>query len=121
MAAHNEFGTIGEQKAILFLKQNGYTIINTNWRSQHLEIDIIAKKDETLCIVEVKSRTSNQFGETHAAFTKQKQINLLKAANDYIEMYKIDLEIRFDLICITKERGQLLIEHFKNVFVPFLF
>ena len=58
MAEHNELGKLGEELAVSYLQKNGYIIMDTNWTFQKAEIDIIAKKENTLAIVEVKTRSS---------------------------------------------------------------
>ncbi len=121
MARHNDFGNIGENKAVEYLQENGYSIVTKNWRVQHLEIDIIAIIDRVLCFVEVKTRSSKRYGEAFKALTITKQKNLLKAADLYIQENNIDLDIRFDLITITKVKEGVELLHFKDVFVPFQF
>ena len=63
MAEHNEMGKEGEELAAEYLVKQGYTIEARNWRYGHEEIDIIARKDDLLLIVEVKTRRSNYFGQ----------------------------------------------------------
>ena len=75
MAEHNETGTKGEELASDFLKNKGYTILETNYRLNHLEADIIAKISNTLVVAEVKTRKSNYFGEPETFVNKQKQTN----------------------------------------------
>lgn len=60
MAEHNETGSLAEKLASEYLANAGYVIVYRNWRYYHKEIDIIAEKDNTLIIVEVKSRHSNE-------------------------------------------------------------
>lgn len=120
MAKHNDFGKKGEETAVEFLKKKNYEILEINWKFKRLEIDIIAKISNTLCFIEVKSR-NNKYGSPEEALNRNKQINLLIAANEYIEANQIDLSIRFDLIAITKEASQLQIDHYPEVFVPFQF
>ncbi len=61
MAEHNELGKFGEAQAVEYLQQNGYTILETNWTFQKAEIDIIAQKENTLVIIEVKNPFVNRF------------------------------------------------------------
>lgn len=121
MAIHNEFGENGEKFAIEFLKCRNYTILAVNWRTSHLEIDIVARIDNTICFIEVKSRSSTKYGEPEKALTIKKQKNLLNAANQYIQEFEIDEDIRFDLITIVKNTNNPIINHFEDVFVPFQF
>ena len=101
MAEHNNTGKKGEEMAATFLREKGMTILETNWRFGYLEADIIAKFEKTLVVIEVKTRKSNYFGEPESFVTKQKQKNLIKAANEYIERKNLDLEVRFDIISIV--------------------
>lgn len=119
MASHNELGKFGEELAVAFLQQNGYDILETNWVFQKAEIDIIAQKDNFLCIVEVKTRSSIDFGLPQD-FVKPKKIQLLvKAVNEYVISNDLDLEVRFDIIAIHKEEGEFKIEHLENAFYHF--
>jgi len=58
MAEHNQTGVDGEELASLYLIQNGYKVLETNWRFRHAEIDIIAQRNDMLVIAEVKTRKS---------------------------------------------------------------
>jgi len=119
MAEHNELGKIGEEHAVDFLKQNGYEILETNWTFQKAEIDIIAQKEGIIAVVEVKTRTSLDYGLPQE-FVKQKKIQLLvKAINEYIISNDLDVEIRFDIIAIHKENKEFKIEHIEDAFYPF--
>ena len=72
MATHNELGILGEQLALEYLVEKGYKVLEKNWRYLKAEIDIIAQKDNTLIIVEVKTRTSTFFGNPEDFVTKTK-------------------------------------------------
>lgn len=119
MASHNETGKEGEKEASEFLEKKGYKIIARNWRFERAEIDILAQIDQTLVVVEVKTRTSLDFGLPQD-FVKPAQIkNLCKAIDAYIQMNNIDLEIRFDIIAIHKTKATLEIEHLEDAFYFF--
>jgi putative endonuclease len=119
MAEHNELGKLGEELAIEFLRKNSYEILETNWTFQKAEIDIIAKKENTLAIVEVKTRSSLDFGLPQD-FVKPKKIQLLvKAVNEYVVSKDMDIEVRFDIIAIHKEGKSFVIEHLKDAFYHF--
>ncbi len=119
MASHNELGKLGEELAVAHLQQNGYTILETNWTFQKAEIDIIAKKEKTLAIVEVKTRSSIDFGLPQD-FVKSKKIQLLvKAVNEYVISNDLDVNVRFDIIAIDKESGDFNIEHIEDAFFFF--
>lgn len=123
MAKHNELGKLGEDLAASYLEENGYDIVERNWVFKKAEIDIIAQKDSVLAIVEVKTRSSLEFGLPQE-FVKPKKIELLiKAVNAYIndrEMdFNEDLNIRFDIIAIHKTEESFAIEHLTDAFYHF--
>ena len=119
MAAHHELGKEGEELAISFLKNKGYNILETNWRFDKAEIDIIAQKNNVLAAVEVKTRSSLDFGLPQE-FVKPKKIKLIvKAINEFVEKYDLDVEVRFDIIAISKINGDFNIEHIEEAFYYF--
>jgi putative endonuclease len=119
MAQHNELGKKGEQLAVDFLLKNGYEVIERNYRFDKAEVDIIALKDEILAIVEVKTRSTADFGNPQD-FVKPKQIkNLVKAIDQYIVENDLDYEVRFDIIAIVKAKKGFDIEHLENAFYHF--
>ncbi|MGB5464001.1 MAG: YraN family protein [Aureibaculum sp.] len=119
MAEHNELGKKGEQLAINFLVKNGYRILDKNWRYQKAEIDIIAQKKETLAVIEVKTRSSIDFGNPQD-FVNPKKIKLLVSAIDqYIISKDLDVNVRFDIIAIVKENNNFTIEHLEDAFYHF--
>ena len=119
MAKHNELGKKGELLAADFLQKNGYEILETNWVFQKAEIDIIAQKDTILAIVEVKTRTSADFGMPQD-FVKGKKIqNLVKAVDQYMTENDLDLEVRFDIIGIVLNSQETSIEHIEDAFYYF--
>ncbi|OZV70706.1 YraN family protein [Winogradskyella aurantia] len=119
MAQHNELGKKGEQLAVDFLIENNYAIIERNYRFDKAEVDIMAKKGDVLAIVEVKTRSTADFGNPQD-FVKPKQIkNLVKAVNEYVDSNQLDLEVRFDIIAILKQKNTYDIEHLENAFYHF--
>lgn len=119
MAQHNELGKLGEEMAVDFLRQNGYQILETNWVFQKAEIDIIARKHRTLAIVEVKTRSSTDFGLPQD-FVKSRKIQLLvKAVNEYVAVNDLDVEVRFDIVAISKGGDGFHIEHLEDAFFYF--
>lgn len=118
MATHNDIGKQGEELAREFLSKNGYAILETNYRYRKAEIDLIAQKDQTLAIVEVKTRTSTDFG-TPESFVNKKKINLiLEATNAYVDEKNLDLEISLDIISVILGK-EIEIEHIQNAYFFF--
>lgn len=102
-----------------FLRANGYKILETNWVFQKAEIDIIAQKENVLAVVEVKTRSSIDFGLPQD-FVKPKKIQLLvKAVNEYVNAHHLDVNVRFDIIAIAKDGNRFKIEHLADAFFYF--
>ena len=119
MAQHNELGNKGEQIAIDYLIKKGYTILDKTWRYLKSEVDIIAQIENTLAVVEVKTRSSDYFGSPQD-FVNPKKIQLLVTAiNEYVISKDLDLEVRFDIIAILKTDTKEKIEHLKDAFLYF--
>ena len=119
MAEHNELGKLGEELAVDFLQKNVYDLLEINWVFQKAEIDIIAQKENILAIVEVKTRSTIDFGLPQD-FVKPKKIQLLvKAVNEYVISNDLDVEVRFDIIAIHKEGKNYKIEHIDDAFYHF--
>ena len=120
MAHHNELGKLGEKLAAVYLLKNGYEILAQNYYFDKAEIDIIAKKGEdTLVVVEVKTRNSDFFGDPQEFVTPSKIKLLVKAANEYVISNDLDMEVRFDIIAVIKNKTIEKMEHFENAFYHF--
>jgi len=119
MAQHNDLGTLGEALAQNYLQKNGYTILETNWQFGHAEIDIIAQKNDTLSVIEVKTRSSDHYGKPEMFVNKKKIKLLIKAVNHYVETKNIDVEIQFDIISVIKNQYTESIEHIEDAFMWF--
>ena len=123
MAEHNDLGKKGEELSVEYLLKEGYKILERNWTFQKAEIDIIAQKESILAIVEVKTRSSLDFGAPQD-FVKPKKIQLLiKAVNAYIndreKDFCDDLNIRFDIMAIHRSGESFAIEHLTDAFYHF--
>ncbi len=119
MAEHNDLGKKGEELAIAFLKKKGYTIRDKNYRYLKAEVDVIAQKEDVLVAVEVKTRSSRDFGLPQD-FVTQKKIKLLVLAIDhYVVSKDLDVNVRFDIIAIVHQNNKFEIEHIENAFYHF--
>ncbi len=116
MARHNELGKEGEQQALQMLKAKGYTILETNWRNYKVEVDIIATDKDELVIVEVKTRSTDYFGDPEEAVGPAKARNLIRAAEAYIELNDLDTDVRFDIVSIILKNGKAVIRHIEDAF-----
>ena len=119
MAEHYELGKKGEQLAVNYLINKGYKIVERNWRFQKAEIDIIATKDKILISVEVKTRSTNDFGNPQDFVTPKKIKLMVSAMNEYILNKDLNIELRFDIVAITKDKSSFDIQHFKDAFLYF--
>lgn len=121
MAEHNVTGSQGEQLACRFLEERGYEVLERNWRHGHHELDIIARHGLELVIVEVKTRTSDQYGQPAEAVKGGKRGKLVKAANAYVLANGTDLALRFDIVSvILHPAGTPYIHHITDAFYPTL-
>ena len=119
MATHNDLGLRGEQLAIDYLEEIGYTILERNYRYLKAEIDIIAKKDDLLVVIEVKTRSSTYFGKPEN-FVNSKKIKLMvQAADHYVNKRDFDVNIRFDIIGIVYLETTYELDHIKDAFLYF--
>ncbi len=120
MAQHNILGKKGEDIATWYLAELGYTILERNWRHEKDEIDIIAVDGKTLVIVEVKTRSTDFFGEPEEAVNRKKQKYLVRATQAYMELNPVELEVRYDIISIVIQKNIEKVRHIKDAFYPTL-
>ncbi len=118
-----ELGHKGEALARRFLRDKGYRIETSNWRFKRAEIDIIARApDDTLVFVEVKTRSTNAFGEPEVAVDDRKKALLAAAAAAYMDAHNHQWAFRFDIISIVwRAKGQFHLRHYEDVFFPGMF
>ena len=116
MAAHNELGKWGEDLAAAYLAKKGYEILERDWKSGHHDLDIIARDEDTLVIIEVKTRRNRVFGDPEEAIDYKKRMSLQSAINHYVKSHRTGRDIRFDIISIVGTIGSTPeIEHIKDV------
>jgi putative endonuclease len=118
MSKSKELGNKGEELAIAHLKSIGYEILDLNWHSGHLELDIVARDANELVIVEVKARGSASYEHPSEAVSNKKIRFLVNAADAYIREKNLDCDTRFDVISILFLGHETELEHFVNAFYP---
>jgi putative endonuclease len=120
MAEHNLMGKAGEDAAAKYLEKHDYAIRHRNWHYHHLEIDMVAVKDNEIIFVEVKTRKNSDYGEPYEAVDDKKAKYLMRAADTYIKLYQLDNSIRFDILSLTSIDGMqdFEIKHIKEAFYP---
>lgn len=112
-----ELGMKGEQLAAQFLKQEGYRILERNYRTRYGEIDIICSKKGVLAFVEVKSRRSYRYGSAEEAITPAKIKHIQQVALSYLSRAHEHFdEIRFDVIAVDFSQNPPDINHLLAAF-----
>ena len=106
-------GKLGESIATEYLRNNSYSILETNFKCKIGEIDIIAKKEDRIIFIEVKTRTNDAFGLPREAVNLYKQKKIRLVAMSYLKMKRLyNSSCRFDVIEIIN--GE--ITHLENCF-----
>lgn len=117
---HNQAtGKKGEEIAREYLENKGFEILATNWRHSYCEVDLICKKRKMIVFVEVKSRSTDAFGVPETAVGKEKQRQLVKAADAYIFKTGWEGELRFDIVSVTYRPGGASVYHIEDAFYPY--
>jgi putative endonuclease len=116
MSLSQQLGKQGEQLAIDFLREQGYSILDVNWRYQHKEIDIVAEYNDELHIVEVKTRTSAIWQSIDEIVGAAKQKNMIAAAEAYIQLNDINRDVVFDIVYIFQTGGKKYINLIPDAF-----
>lgn len=125
-----ELGKLGEQMATKYLEDNGYTILERNYRKGHLEIDIIALDPRSefntpysdmnglgdLVIIEVKTRSYDTVLQPEDAVDHKKRLNLIRIGNQYVRSHRRKENVRLDVIAIVKNEKGVDFRHIKNAF-----
>ena len=123
MAEHNDLGKWGEDEAALYYENKGYEILEGDWKVGKRDIDLIALTEDkdTLVFVEVKTRQNNDLQEPEEAVDVKKMRNLAIAANAYVKLHGLDMDVRFDIISVIGKCSCVeSIECFEDAFNPLL-
>jgi putative endonuclease len=115
--SRQDLGRWGENAAADYLQAHGYSITARNVHTPHGEIDIIARKEDSIIFVEVKTRRSHSFAYPEDSVTRRKQAHMLSAAETYLDQHPESPETwQFDVIAVEGLPGdKIQIEHFENV------
>ncbi|MBI4847877.1 MAG: YraN family protein [Nitrospirae bacterium] len=109
-------GEKGEGLAAAFLKKKGYSIIEQNYKNSIGEIDIIAKDDDTLVFIEVKTRESIEFGLPFEAVNNRKRRKIANVALLYLKRFDDLPQCRFDVLSICYKNGKPEFELIRDAF-----
>ena len=116
---NKHIGLIGEELAVNYIKNKDYNILERNYRTKLGELDIIAKRQNTIIFVEVKTRTSNIYGTPSESVNYKKQQTIRKLSQQYIlyrKLYKDHFSYRFDVIEVRLVGKKYKIIHIENAF-----
>lgn len=111
-------GAIGEEAVAQYLVQKGYKILFKNWFCRWGELDLVMINAEVLTFIEVKYRTTKDYGEISESLTYAKKRHLRRTINFFLsqEGYgNYAEEWRFDLVCVAKSFDDFLITHYKSL------
>ena len=118
MARHNELGKEGEAIACKYLIEKGFIILEKNYRHEKDEVDLIALDKGELVFVEVKTRSTQKYGEPEEAVGTKKEEFLIRAAETFLETHNEYESVRFDIISIIISGNKQQVRHIKDAFYP---
>ncbi len=117
---HLETGRSGEEAAFFYLRRGGFTVIAFGWRTGRApgDLDLVAWEGDTLCFVEVKTRSERDFAPAESAVDREKRRNLRRLAGYYIRQFPDGTPSRFDILSVYLGQGRDKpeFEHFRNAF-----
>jgi putative endonuclease len=116
MNTKQNIGMQGEALAKAHCEQLGYEIMEENYRFGRHEIDLIALDGSLLIFIEVKTRSSTKYGYPEEAVSDAKIASIKTAAEEYMYQLSYEKEIRFDIISIILQNGNIELEHIKDAF-----
>lgn len=117
MGRRGAVGDCCEKRAVRFLEERGYIILERNYRSPFGEIDIVARDGDSIVFIEVKSRTSPLFGPPYLKVNRLKRAHIIRCALSYLKKYySVETKCRIDVISISLDKREDQIEHIKNAF-----
>ena len=115
-----KLGDWGEEVAVRYLLEKGFRILQRNFRADRGEIDIIAREDDCVVFVEVKTGSTHKYGPPEDKITSAKQRQLYKIANHFIQQNPdLDTDFRFDAVIVDGSPEQYIIRHYPNAFYFF--
>ena len=114
-------GRWGEEVAVHHIMGLGWEILARNWRRGRLEVDVFARDGPWLVAVEVKTRTEPVQAGWHRMVSKAQQERLILAARAFLAVHPdLDLEVRFDVMAILRNRYGHRVLHTRDAFYPLL-
>ena len=116
-------GRRGENEACSYLEGQGHRILRRNWRAGHLEVDIITLRENTIHIVEVKTRSGDAPVAPESKIDCQKRRRLVRAAGVFMNgplrsTLPANVEVQFDVLTVVFEEPEPRIQYFPQAFIP---
>ena len=115
-----KLGRGGEELAKRFLLSKGYKIVKRNFRAPFGEIDLIAYQKKVLVFIEVRTKTSSNFGAPEESISLNKKKKISRLASFYLKAKRLnenEIDCRFDVVCLTLDKGDsYTIKLFKDAF-----
>jgi len=116
MAAKDTLGKRGEERALVYLQDRGYRLIDRNWRCRQGEIDLIVERDGQTVFVEVKTRTSTAFGHPFEAITPAKLARLRRLVAAWCSHSgRPTTRVRIDAVAVTGTDDAAVVEHLLGI------
>lgn len=117
MTAKDDLGRRGEAIAAEFLESAGLTVIDRNWRCRLGELDLVARDEREIVVVEVKTRSGLGFGHPFEAVTPRKLARLRLLAGQWRNAHPaLRLPVRIDVVGVTAPHGRApRVEHLRGV------
>ena len=118
MRAKDGVGAYGERVAVRALQDQGFEILDRNWRGRYGELDIVARDGEDVVAVEVKTRSSTAFGHPAEAVTPVKLARLRRVVAEWLAEHAVRAPgVRIDVVAVIRRRsGRADVEHVRGVF-----
>ncbi|HYS55963.1 MAG TPA: YraN family protein [Thermoanaerobaculia bacterium] len=113
-----KLGARGERRAAWFYRLRGFSIVGRNQRMRSGEIDLIVRRGKLLVFVEVKTRQSLTAGEGYQAVDRDKQLQLVRLADEYLARHRHDGEVRYDVVSLYWTGLRFVLRHFPDAFRP---
>ncbi|MCK4518477.1 MAG: YraN family protein [Candidatus Omnitrophica bacterium] len=112
-----ETGYMGEAIAKKYLEDNGYRVVELNYRTKYAEIDLIAYDKDVLVFIEVRTKIGEQFGTPEETINKNKISRLIRNAEAYIAIKNCQKECRIDAFCVVLDKNRKVerLNHYKNI------
>jgi len=114
-----EIGQLGEDLAQEYLLGEGFMLLHRNWRNGRYELDLVAEKEGTVHIVEVKTRAAGNPVSPEESYTRAKFRSLCLAAAAYIRLNRVEADVQFDLIAVEHDpSGECALRYIPAVMSP---